>query len=243
MRTVLSTTFLPSLLADVKSGRMMPAAMQRPYQWDRSDVEALCDSIMSGFPVGGMLMWQPEDKADLSKIAKTRLGPISLSHNGGSWATVALLLDGQHRLATLAWLMLEGPAPELDYSPSEHMFLGNQCLVLDLASQSMKFVTHKVAKKSMCLPAWAVMSSVSPEIYKRAMKLLREMDAQGREGIEEMADLFGRASEAFANARVTLTVIVDATPEEAKHAFVRICRTGVPMSETDFDRAMAWAAA
>ena len=243
MRTVLSTTFLPSLLADVKSGRMMPAAMQRPYQWDRDDVEALCDSIMSGFPVGGMLMWQPEDKADLSKIAKTRLGPISLSHDGGQWKTVALLLDGQHRLATLAWLMLDGPAPELDYSPSEQMFLGNKCLVLDLASQSLKFVSHAVAKKSMCLPAWTVMSSVSTEIYQRAMKLLREMDGQGREGVEEMADLFGRACDAFGNARVTLTVIVDATPEEAKHAFLRICRTGVPMSETDFDRAMARAAA
>jgi hypothetical protein len=243
MRIVQSATFLPSLLADVKSGRMMPAAMQRPYQWDRSDVEALCDSILSGFPVGGMLMWQPEDKADLSKIAKTRLGPISLSLDGEKWKTVALLLDGQHRLATLAWLMLEGAAPALDYSPSEHMFLGNQCLVLDLASQSMKFVSHKVAKKSMCLPAWTVMSGVSTDIYQRAMKLLREMDVQGKEGVEEMADLFGRASEAFGSARVTLTVIVDATPEEAKHAFLRICRTGVPMSEADFDRATAWAAA
>jgi hypothetical protein len=36
------------------------------------------------------------------------------------------------------------------------------------------------------------------------------------------------------------TTISDATADEAKYAFLRICRVGVPMSEADFDQAVAW---
>ena len=237
--------FLPSLLTDVVSGRMMPAAMQRPYQWEKADVEALCDSIISGFPIGGMLLWMPGDKADLSKVAKGRLGPICDFGETAAWARMYLLLDGQHRLATLAWLMLQGQAPEADYSPSERaMFLGDERLVLDLESKSMKFVSGEVAESTLTLPAWVVMSSASEEISKQAAKVLRGLgDKFDDDSVDEMCELYDKARQAFSNARVTATTIQDATPEQAKHAFLRICRTGVPMSEADFERAMAWDAA
>lgn len=237
--------FLPSLLTEVVSGRMMPAAMQRSYQWEKADVEALCDSVISGFPIGGMLLWMPGGKADLSKVAKGRLGPICEFGETAAWAPMYLLLDGQHRLATLAWLMLQGQAPEADYSPSERaMFFGDERLVLDLASKSMKFVTHEVAESTLTLPAWVVMSSASEEMSKQAAKLLRGLDGKfDEESLDQMYELYDVARQAFSSARVTATTIKDATPEQAKHAFLRICRTGVPMSEADFEWAMAWNAA
>ena len=36
------------------------------------------------------------------------------------------------------------------------------------------------------------------------------------------------------------TFIEDATPEDARRAFLRICKAGVPMSEADFNSAMKW---
>lgn len=43
-------------------------------------------------------------------------------------------------------------------------------------------------------------------------------------------------------ARTVETLIQNATAEEARHAFLRICRVGVPMSQEDFDRAVGWTA-
>ena len=241
-----SHSFLSAFISDISSGLLVPAAMQRPYQWAKSDVAALCVSIMTRYPIGGFLLWQPGVKANLIRLAKDRLGPVGGKLMESSARSPAcLLLDGQHRLATLAWMLLQEEAPEADYSPAERrVFLGDEVLVLDHASASIKFVTPETRDNTLCLPAWTALGhipanrTISPMRYMR--RYMDENQHYGEDALDGMAELLDRTTRAFAGARVSATVIRDATPEEAKRAFLLISKTGVPMSAEDFDRAVGW---
>ncbi|KPC17422.1 GmrSD restriction endonuclease domain-containing protein [Pseudomonas amygdali] len=247
MRVQQHSLFLASLLGDVIEGHVLPAGMQRPYVWGKADVEAFFDSILQGFPVGGFLYWQPDQHADLSKLGKTRLGPISASATVDAWSPKQLLLDGQNRLATIAWAFAVGDAPDLEYSQAERdTWLDGQVLVVDGATKSIIFVPKSEADIGLRLPAWTI-TSASGTVHSQAMRLMREREKTVWAGfpevqLDEFLGFWDACSRAFQGARVVATVIEDATPEQARHAFLRICRVGVAMSAEDFDNALQWAA-
>lgn len=58
--------------------------------------------------------------------------------------------------------------------------------------------------------------------------------------IDEFLGLWDRARDSFRSAQAATTVIQGATAQEARHAFLRICRVGVPMTQEDFDNAVGW---
>lgn len=242
-----SSGFLLPLLKDIAAGVMLPAGMQRPYVWQKSDVEALCDSILSGFPIGSFLMWAPGGKADLASLARGRLGPIEAA--GAAQRYSYLLLDGQHRLATLAWMMASDATVVQDPSPAEaSVWLGEERLVVDWGSRSLRFVPRAEAAVGLRLPAWTVVSGSSVEANGKAMQLVRQLtenewgEQYEMQEIDSFLDFWDRCRDSFKDARTTETVIEDATVDEARHAFLRICRVGVPMDQSDFDRAVSWGA-
>lgn len=221
----------------------MPAAFQRPYVWSRDDVLALCDSIISGFPIGGFLIWNPGPKADLSKIARGRLGPISIGDRSKTRRPTGLLLDGQNRLATIAWINaqhdggisgLEGLS-EIERST----WCAGDVLVLDGATRSICFVPAGCANEGLRLPVSVVTNGILP-----SRLLLDRWNGQWKDFAdaekEDFVAFFDQCQQRFLSARLSLTEIDDATAEEARHAFMRICRVGVPMSQEDFDNAISW---
>ncbi|MBD8088717.1 DUF262 domain-containing protein [Pseudomonas fluorescens] len=246
MRVQQHSLFLASLLVGVIEGQVLPAGMQRPYVWVKSDVEAFFDSILQGFPVGAFLYWQPDQQANLSALGKKRLGPIVSAQACEFWNPRMLLLDGQNRLATVAWSLLNEEAPDLDYSDAERAtWLSGQALVVDGATQSIVFVPKNEADKGLRLPAWTI-TGASDAVHGRAMRMMRERQTGAwkdfsEDEISSFIDFWDTASRAFQGARVVVTVIEDATPEQARHAFMRICRVGVAMSPEDFDKALQWA--
>lgn len=246
MRVRQHSPFLSSLLPDVVSGRVLPAGMQRPYVWVKSDVEAFFDSILQGFPVGAFLYWQPNEHAELTRLAKVRLGPIIANQETLAWSPHQLLLDGQNRLATIAWAFMVEQAPDLQYSEAEQAtWLSGQTLVVDGESRSIVFVDKDEAHIGFRLPAWTICNA-NAGVHKRSMQLMREKvsgDWKGftQDQIDSFLDFWDTCSQAFQAARVTVTVIEDATQEQARHAFMRICRVGVPMHQEDFDNALQWA--
>lgn len=248
MKVTQQSSFLLSLVSEVQKGNILPAAMQRPYVWGPSDVEALCDSILHGFPIGSFLLWAPGAKADLSGLAKGRLGPISPETMTGTVAT-GLLLDGQNRLATMAWMLQNDEQPE-GLTPSleeRETWLSGKSLVLDFDSQSVKFVPREEANIGLRLPAWTLLSSVASSRFGSAMQLIRkkqreEWSAFSDSEADDFIRLWDRCCDKFRDARTTVTVIEEATADEARHAFMRICRVGVPMAQADFDFAVGWQA-
>lgn len=235
-----SASFLSELVRMVCSGSLAPAAFQRPYVWERSDVLALIESIMRGYPIGGFLLWTPHDKADLTKAGRHRLGPIVTTD--GKPAS-SLLLDGQNRLATMAWLAHDFSMPiPRDLSRHEKVSWGaDDVLVVDLLKREFRYsVPGEMAESEFLLPTAAVLDS------RIANKLIRKnwstsWSSFTEEQKERGLKWLDQCQSAFREARVTVTEIEHATAEEAKDAFLHICRVGVPMSEADFDASIKFA--
>lgn len=238
MRIDQQSDFLSSLLQDVRQGRLLPAGFQRPYAWSQAHVIALCESILEGYPIGGFLTWSPERSVDPSKLGRTRLGPI-LPTEGD--ARAGLLLDGQNRLASLAWMMqAPGSVPPPDLQGVERETWGGQDRVgLDLARRCLRFMPADEIESGFTLPAWVLFRNVETnrEVRGRWEGAWRGVSTADREAGVDWMD---RCIDAFSDARVVVTLLENASVIQAKKAFLHICRSGVPMSESDFDAATAW---
>ena len=81
------------LLSDVKSGRIGLPDLQRPFVWKDNKVRELLDSMLRGFPIGYIMLWEsPADYDRMSHIGK----------NDKVYDTPDdLVIDGQQRLTAL----------------------------------------------------------------------------------------------------------------------------------------------
>ena len=81
------------LLSDVRNGQVGLPDLQRPFVWKDSKARDLLDSMLKGYPIGYIMLWQsPEGYETVSKIGtndKTYIRPDYL------------VIDGQQRLTAL----------------------------------------------------------------------------------------------------------------------------------------------
>lgn len=81
------------LLSDVRNGKVGLPDLQRPFVWKDSKARDLLDSMLKGYPIGYIMLWQsPEGYETVSKIGtndKTYIRPDYL------------VIDGQQRLTAL----------------------------------------------------------------------------------------------------------------------------------------------
>lgn len=81
------------LLADVRNGKIGLPDLQRPFVWKDNKARDLLDSMMKGYPIGYVMLWQsPEDYESAGHIG----GNDKIFH-----APEALVIDGQQRLTVL----------------------------------------------------------------------------------------------------------------------------------------------
>lgn len=239
MRIQQHSVFLKELVRQAVRGELAPAAFQRPYVWTRADVLSLLESILRGYPTGSFLVWTPMGKADLAKVGRPRLGPITLETGD---APASLLLDGQNRLASMAWLVHD-PASALPQDLTEHersVWASGPVLVANLLTESFEFVDAGQADEGMRLPMRALVDSrqANPLIRERWDGIWKPL---GEEAINKGLTWFDKAQNTFSDARTVVTDMQHATADEARDAFLHICKVGVPMSEADFEAAIGWA--
>ena len=85
---------LVDLIKDVRSGRIGLPDLQRPFVWKDSKVRDLFDSMIKGFPIGYIMLWEsPTDYDD----KKTSIGVEDKAYK----APKDLVIDGQQRLTAL----------------------------------------------------------------------------------------------------------------------------------------------
>ena len=72
--------FLGKLVKRVAAGKIRVPKFQRDFVWKQSDLSALLDSVLRGFPIGSILVWDTEkhiestSRSARSKSAPTRKG-------------------------------------------------------------------------------------------------------------------------------------------------------------------------
>jgi uncharacterized protein with ParB-like and HNH nuclease domain len=86
---------LINLLDDIKSGRIKIPVFQRDYVWKKPQRLELFDSLNSGFPIGSLLFWKPQD---LTFEFNKSIGPFQIDYLNANFSYV---LDGFQRISTL----------------------------------------------------------------------------------------------------------------------------------------------
>lgn len=97
------------LIADVKNGRIGLPDLQRPFVWKDNKVRDLLDSMLRGFPIGYIMLW--ESPADYDRTNHIGVNEKSFRSPDD------LVIDGQQRLTALLAAMEGVPIKDKNYKP------------------------------------------------------------------------------------------------------------------------------
>lgn len=177
---------------------------------------------------------------DVSQYARRRLGPIEPPVDS---RPEAVILDGQNRLATVAWLMhqdLENLSSGIT-DHERHVWGTDNVPVVNIENHQVSFVSREAAGTGFVMPA-RVLFGGAP-----ANELIRERwntqwASEDETKLNAAVRWLDKAQTAVSDARVVVTSLQGASVQDAKDAFLHICKVGVPMSLQDLEAALAWTA-
>ena len=106
----------------VLAGRIRVPEFQRPLRWGQTDALRLFDSIVKGYPIGSLLLWQRAAHADTLRVGALTIDAPALQ--SAYW-----WVDGQQRVTTLANALTVGGA-------------GDDRFALDLTLPDGEIVPH-----------------------------------------------------------------------------------------------------
>ena len=85
---------LGDILASIRNGKIGLPDLQRPFVWPNTKVRDLLDSMMKGYPIGYIMVWDSPDDFDSKKSV---IGENEKAYQ----APKELIIDGQQRLTAL----------------------------------------------------------------------------------------------------------------------------------------------
>jgi len=232
-RTEQSFDFLGDMVRKVQAGTLVPAAFQRQYVWNRGDVEEMWASIEMRDPLGGVLLWRPEDEETARRLARGNLGPVTVVPG----SRTGLILDGQNRLVTLAWSMFDpddvvadAPGSAVWNNGDGHVLVADP--VTDPLTPRIVFMP-RADVQGLMMPIWLLFDNSA---FNRHIRENWDIDNPETEESGKIAvDWLSLLQEASRQARVVVSTIQGGDADEARRRFLRIARVGVPMSASDFD--------
>jgi hypothetical protein len=91
-----------AILNQVRDGEIVLPAIQRDFVWSTDKIGTLLDSVMRGYPIGIVLLWETYEDIQYRKFA-TDYRPESryTYHDNRRHRKLMLVLDGQQRLQSL----------------------------------------------------------------------------------------------------------------------------------------------
>ena len=110
---------LPSLLEDVRTGKLVIPDFQRDFVWTRKQVEELLNSVVNGYFVGTLLLLE-------SPTSDLRFAPRlipGVTAEPRSHASIGYILDGQQRMTSLFYAFHEPAIPLQDEPLPTRFFL------------------------------------------------------------------------------------------------------------------------
>lgn len=91
-----------SLLNQIKNGEIVLPAIQRDFVWPENDILKLLDSIMRGYPIGLVLLWETYNDIQYRTFSKDFIkGVLNAYDENGQAKRLKVVLDGQQRLQSL----------------------------------------------------------------------------------------------------------------------------------------------
>lgn len=203
-----ATTYsVQDLTLAVRRGQVRVPRFQRPFQWDRTDVLALFDSIHRGFPIGNLLLWKHPAHA-----GRVDIGPVPI--DAPELSEALWVVDGQQRITALAGALLRrGDTGDDRFD-----------IYLDLAQE--EFVSRGKRKvPAHWLPVHAALDT----------QVLLEwlVSYPFRESAPEHRKVATRFGSRLIEYRVPAYVVAASDEETLRLIFERMNTTGKPLKQAD----------
>lgn len=208
--------FIDEVMNIMANGRLVMPDFQRKYVWRNEHILELFDSIYKGYPIGSVLIWNPDHSLQLNASNYIIDNFIDV-HREASY-----LIDGQQRLTTFYMCL---------YSQERHAD-SKWNVYFDLKSE--KFL-HLNKSNSNSKPHYFELRKV------RSTKAF--LDESVRISKETNDDqLISRAQnlvDKITKYRLAVTELWGGTVEQAIEIFTRLNREGLRVSEIDYVRALS----
>ena len=222
-----TTEFTVTQLIDkIDTGELGLPELQRPFVWKNTKIRDLFDSMMSGYPVGYLMLWECPD---LSK--KKSIGAEAKNYDDPK----EVIIDGQQRLTSL-YAVMKGKTV-IDSNFSERNITISFCPLLS------KFEVGTAAIKND--PEWIYnlsdlfTSSTSSRYIRKFLTALE--DHRTNEGFEltddeqERIEMNIEAVFSLRNYKFPIFMIKSNADEESvSQVFVRINSGGTSLKQNDF---------
>lgn len=210
-RPVAEVTSVEDLVGQAREGVLRVPSFQRPFRWAGSDIARLFDSILHGYPVGNLLLWERGAPA-----ADLRFGPVSVTAPGLERAR--FVVDGQQRLTSLIGVLA---APE--------GVSGEWALHFDLVERRFRHPGRRAVPA-----AWLPMREVLDT--KQLFKWLRGFEETG--GSDAHIDLAETVAKRVREYKIPVSVVGDVDESTLRQIFDRMNNYGKRMRKDEVFHAL-----
>ena len=217
---------LDHLITKVDSGFLGLPDLQRPFVWPDTKVRDLLDSMMRGYPIGYLMLWECPVQDSNRSIGTNTHGYASPRE---------VIIDGQQRLTSLYAIMKGQKVINAQFKPKE--------IIISYNPGQNKFeVANSTTKNSAeWIPNISeLFTSQSPRRYINDYidRLENYRKANGKELPADEEDTISNRIDALAEFKnYTLPVFsikADADEEDVAEIFVRVNSGGTPLKQNDF---------
>lgn len=215
--------FLGKLVEQVVAGKIRVPRFQRPFVWKQDDLHQLLDSVLRGFPIGSILVWETEQTIETT----TRVGPVKVGAPPEGLA--GYLLNGQQRVSTLVGtLRLTGEAN----AKVDHVDWDVCC---DLNTRQF----FRMPEEQVAPQYFPVRSLLDTAGFFAACRRI-ESDAENEQQAQRWIGEADRLANAFRDYQLPLIRIREADLDSAVAVFARLNRTGRKMAADEMVSALTY---
>ena len=215
--------FLGKLVERVAAGKIRVPRFQRAFVWKQSDLHALLDSVLRGFPIGSILVWDTEETIETTPC----VGPVDISPRPAG--VVGYLLDGQQRVSTLVGTLrlpdeVDSTVDQVDWR-----------VYCDL--ENREFVREPAGgAKPQHFPVGSLLNTAG--FFEACRRIESEVDDSTR--ARRWLDEADRLANAFRDYQIPLIHIREADLDSAVTVFARLNRKGRKMTADEMVSALTY---
>jgi hypothetical protein len=195
------------LVAEVVSGKVRIPPFQRGFKWEAGDIVKLFDSLLRGYPIGNLLLWQQPAPAQ-----HLRVGPLEV--DAPETDSALWVVDGQQRITSLAAALTRAESA-VDSRFRVH---------LDLDTGEF----HTLGLRQQVPASWLPVN-----LLLDTRTLLRWMRENAGWLSEEQIALADGAAKAIREYQIPTYVVSSADEEPLLEIFTRMNSTGKPLTKAE----------
>lgn len=244
-----------SLLEQIERGEIVLPAIQRDFVWGEDQIEKLLDSIMRGYPIGIIFLWETySDILYRSFVKHWERGILYRYHeNAPHPRRLRLLLDGQQRLQSLyigIYGTYEGKHLYLDVLSgretddfAEDRFRFKFLFPIEAERRNEESVRVGGTEGGYFVKVYDLISMSAWERHKMLAEISRALGLSSEDELRVGLNLSLLRDALFYERNILKATIIDENkPIDSKErkseadvleAFVRINRRGTPLARSD----------